>query len=153
MASETDVVEHEVRIAAGPRTVFEYFTDPAKLLCWIGTAATLDPRPGGVCAIKLGGGRAIVGRFVEVEPYRRIAMMWQWARRREVEMPAQKDLVEIRLVPDGNETVVRLTHERLRAAPTRPKRRFRQADTPTPSRGSSDAKRARRVARVSRKTP
>jgi hypothetical protein len=40
-------VEHEVRIAARPDTVFPYFTDPALMTQWMGVRATLDPRPGG----------------------------------------------------------------------------------------------------------
>src|SRR5947209_5025156 len=44
----TSVVEHEIRITARPETVFGYFTDPARLVQWMGADATLDPRPGGV---------------------------------------------------------------------------------------------------------
>src|SRR3954468_24892803 len=97
--SKTDsVIEHEVRVAASPDSVFEYFTDPARMVQWMGAEATLDPRPGGVCRIvfrpvdaielvdaafgdghrraggRLGPSRARVmaGEFVAVEPYRRI---------------------------------------------------------------------------------
>src|SRR4051794_33126100 len=49
--AETSVVEHEVRVAARPETVFSYFTDPVKMVQWMGAEATLDPRPGGVCRI------------------------------------------------------------------------------------------------------
>ncbi len=42
------LVEHEVRVAATPERVFDYFTDPAKMVMWMGIEATLDPRPGGV---------------------------------------------------------------------------------------------------------
>ena len=47
--NETDgLIEHEIRIAAAPEIVFAHFTDPAKMVRWMGTEATLDPRPGGV---------------------------------------------------------------------------------------------------------
>ena len=49
--SEASVVEHEIRVAARPETVFAYFTDPAKMVQWMGAEATLDPRPGGICRI------------------------------------------------------------------------------------------------------
>src|SRR5213080_2708377 len=48
---ETSATEHELRIAARPETVFGYFTDPEKMVQWMGAEATLDPRPGGVCRI------------------------------------------------------------------------------------------------------
>ena len=48
---ETSVTEHELRVAARPETVFAYFTDPVKMVQWMGVDATLDPRPGGVCRI------------------------------------------------------------------------------------------------------
>src|SRR2546429_3752964 len=104
--SETErLVEHEVRVAASPGTVFDYFTDPAKLVQWMGAEATLDPRPGGVCRIAFQPPRHRVeflsasfgvdreqaverfqqnsvgvmsGEFVEVDPHRRIAFTWGW---------------------------------------------------------------------------
>src|SRR3954469_24037444 len=93
----TSVVEHELRVAARPETVFAYFTDPARMVQWMGAEATLDPRPGGVCrivfqpsqaaaellaAVEQGTGpgpsdpRVMMGRFVEVDPYNRIALTW-----------------------------------------------------------------------------
>jgi uncharacterized protein YndB with AHSA1/START domain len=42
------VVDREVRIAARPETVFEFFVDPQKMIQWKGRKADLDPRPGGV---------------------------------------------------------------------------------------------------------
>ena len=71
--SETEqVVAHEVRVSAGPDTIFDYFTDPAKMVQWMGTEATLDPRPGGVCRISPSGQATMLGEFVEVDRPRRI---------------------------------------------------------------------------------
>ena len=42
---ETSVIVHELRVAARPETVFAYFTDPARMVRWMGAEATLDPRP------------------------------------------------------------------------------------------------------------
>jgi uncharacterized protein YndB with AHSA1/START domain len=91
---ETSVVEHEVRVAARPETVFAYFTDPARMVRWMGAEALLDPRPGGVCRIAFQPTQArledlgrslfeghseplarersgvMTGEFVEVQPYR-----------------------------------------------------------------------------------
>src|SRR4051794_22180211 len=101
---ETDSVEYRLKIAARPETVFAYFTDPEKMVRWLGEEATLDPRPGGVCRIvfRLSEARVaaaaatflgrerdsklaersdlgvMTGEYVEVDPYRRIAFSWGW---------------------------------------------------------------------------
>jgi uncharacterized protein YndB with AHSA1/START domain len=93
---ETSVVEHEVRIAARPETVFAYFTDPVKMVRWMGTEATLDPRPGGVCRINVVGVAPVLGKFVEVDPHRRIVFTWGWEEQL-FGMPPQSSAVEDRL--------------------------------------------------------
>jgi uncharacterized protein YndB with AHSA1/START domain len=77
--SETDaVLEYETRIVASPETVFQFFTDPAKMVQWMGTDATLDPRPGGVCRINPTGRAVMSGEFLEVDPPRRLLFTWGW---------------------------------------------------------------------------
>ena len=107
----TRVVAHEVRIDAPPETVFSYFTDPAKMVAWMGESATLDPRPGGMCRIAFPGGAAI-GSFVEVEPPRRVVFTWGWEERY-FDVPPGDTRVEVTLVPDEDGTRVRLTHTKL----------------------------------------
>ena len=109
---ETSVVEHEVRIQARPEIVFSYFTDPAKIVRWMGSEATLDPRPGGVCRIAFDDEAAALGAFVELEPNRRIVFTWGWEAQW-FQMPPQSTTVEVLLVPDGEATIVRLAHSRL----------------------------------------
>ena len=96
------LVEHEVRVAASPDSVFEYFTDPAKMVMWIGTEATLDPRPGGVCRINPSGQAAMLGEFVEVDRPRRIVFTWGWETA-QFKTPPQSTLVEVSLTPDGED--------------------------------------------------
>jgi uncharacterized protein YndB with AHSA1/START domain len=116
MPDPTDVVvEHEVRIAAPPETVFAYFTDPARLANWMGSSATLDPRPGGVCRVEFEGRAAALGEFVEVEPYERIVFTWGWEEGF-FDTPPQSTEVEVTLTPDDEGTVLRLTHRRLPTA-------------------------------------
>ncbi len=64
---QNDVLERELHIAARPETVFAFFTDPAKMIRWMGQAATLDPRPGGICLISIHG-HITRGEYVEVLP-------------------------------------------------------------------------------------
>jgi uncharacterized protein YndB with AHSA1/START domain len=108
-----DLVEHEVRVAASPDSVFEYFTDPAKMVEWMGTEATLDPRPGGVCRINPSGQAVMLGEFVEVDRPRRIVFTWGWETT-QFKTPPQSTLVEVSLTPDRGDTVVRLVHRRLK---------------------------------------
>ena len=108
-----DLVEHEVRVAASPDSIFEYFTDPAKMVKWMGVEATLDPRPGGVCRINPSGQAAMLGEFVEVDRPRRVVFTWGWETAL-FKTPPQSTLVEVSLTPDGEDTVVRLAHRRLK---------------------------------------
>lgn len=111
---ETDVVVREIRIAARPETVFSFFTDPAKMVRWKGRQATLDPRPGGVYRVDIDGKHIARGEFVEIVPYRRIVFTWGWEGGEPV--PPGSSTVEIVLVPDGDFTILRLTHQGLPAA-------------------------------------
>jgi uncharacterized protein YndB with AHSA1/START domain len=107
-------VEHEIRVAARPETVFAYFTDPARLVSWMGVDATLDPRPGGVCRITMNDAATMLGEFVEVDPYRRIVWTWGWEQA-VFAVPPQSTEVEVSFTPDGDDTIVRLAHRRLPA--------------------------------------
>lgn len=111
--SETDeVLEYEARVAASPETVFAFFTDPAKMVEWMGTEATLDPRPGGACRINTTGHAVMSGEFVEVDPPHRIVFTWGFETNL-FETPPQSTVVEVSLTPDGADTLVRLVHRRL----------------------------------------
>ena len=143
MPRGTEAIEHEIRIAASPEIVFNYFTDPARLVQWMGVDTTLDPRPGGVfrivfrptpevarfVATAVAGGderkareldlstNAVLGEFLEVEPFTRIVFTWGYEKDL-FSMPPQASVVEVVLEPDGEETVLRLQHSRLPAGAT-----------------------------------
>ena len=108
----TRTVEHEIRIDARPETVFEFFTDPAKLVGWMGSQATLDPRPGGVfrLAMRRHAGEAVVsGEFVEVIPHSRVVFTWGFVPNL-FGVPPGSSRVEVSLTPDGEATLVRIVH-------------------------------------------
>jgi uncharacterized protein YndB with AHSA1/START domain len=113
--AETDVVEHEVRVNASPETVFAYFTDPAKMVQWMGVEATLDPRPGGVTRIAVNSEAIMQGQFLEVVPHSRVVFSWGWEDHRFDVAPAST-VVEVSLTPEDQGTRVRVTHRRLPAA-------------------------------------
>jgi uncharacterized protein YndB with AHSA1/START domain len=103
------VVECDVRIDASPETVFDFFTDPAKAVRWMGSRATLDPRPGGVYRVEMDEQWIAIGEYVEVDPPRRVVFTWGWKDDLEGMAPGSST-VEVDLVPDGDATVVHLVH-------------------------------------------
>ena len=76
--NSTRAVEREIRIAAAPDVVFEFFVDPAKMLRWKGTTAELDPRPGGLYRVNVTGREVTRGEYVEIVPHSRIVFTWGW---------------------------------------------------------------------------
>lgn len=132
----SEVIEHQIRVAAPPETVFAYFTDPVRIVQWLGEQATLDPRPGGVFRVvfqppqpvverlweAFGGDReqpperleevAVVGRFLGVDPPRHIAFTWGFESEPS-SATQQSTAVEVSLTTEGQETLVHLVHRGL----------------------------------------
>jgi uncharacterized protein YndB with AHSA1/START domain len=109
--SETSVVEREIRIEAEPETVFLFFTDPARMVRWLGMGATLDPRPGGVFRVDTITDYSLEGEYVAVEPHNRIVFTWGYGSFPDPNpLPPGSSTVEVDLVPDGEATIVRLRH-------------------------------------------
>lgn len=113
-AEATETITHEVRIAARPETIFEFFTDPAKMVRWKGRIARLDARVGGEYHVDINGRDIARGEYLEVDPPRRVVFSWGWMGEGHP-IPPGTTKVEITLTPDGDETVVRLVHSGLPA--------------------------------------
>jgi uncharacterized protein YndB with AHSA1/START domain len=109
-----DAVEREVRIAARPETVFEFFTDPEKMIRWKGGRAELDPRPGGIYRVEINDQAVALGEYVEVDRPGRIVFTWGWEGQEsgpgEHAVPPGSSRVEITLEALGDGTLVRLRH-------------------------------------------
>ena len=105
-------VEREVRIAARPETVFEFFVDPQKMCEWKGRKAELDPRPGGTYRVEINDQAIARGEFVEIEAPSRVVFTWGWEGQQSGEhaVPPGSSRVEVDLIPDGDGTLVRLRH-------------------------------------------
>ena len=73
---ETSVVEREIRVEAERQDVFGYFTDPTKMVRWMGIGATLDPRPGGLYRCVVHDTATVLGEYVVVEPPTRVEFTW-----------------------------------------------------------------------------
>ena len=94
--TEPLVVRREIQVAAPPSTVFAFLTDPEKILRWMGTEATVDPHPGGIYLVNVGGKSVARGSFTEVIPVHRLAYSFGWEGRENV--PPGSSLIEIDLL-------------------------------------------------------
>jgi uncharacterized protein YndB with AHSA1/START domain len=105
-------VEVRTRIAASPETVFEFFTDPDKMIQWMGRSAELDARPGGAFRCDINGRHIASGEYVEIEPPHRVVFSWGWEGEDAMVVPGASR-VEVRLTRDGDATDVFLIHSEL----------------------------------------
>jgi uncharacterized protein YndB with AHSA1/START domain len=101
----------ERRIAAPPSAVFAYLTDSERWARWQGRSAVIEPTPGGLFSMSVANDTTAQGRFVSVEPDRRIVFTWGWVGH--PTLPPGSSTVEIELDGDGDGTLVRLTHRGL----------------------------------------
>jgi uncharacterized protein YndB with AHSA1/START domain len=108
--AEVDYVEKEVRIAARPEVVFEFFTNPVKMVRWKGVDAMLDPRPGGTYRVNVTGKEVALGEYVEIVPYSRIVLTWGWEGS---QIAPGSTRVELDFIPDGDGTILKLRHSGL----------------------------------------
>ena len=111
MAAGTLTVNAEIRIEAPPDSVFPFLTDPEKIVRWKGVDATVEASPGGVYRVNVTGTKHAVGEYVEIDPPRRVVFTWGWEG--DEQLPPGSSTVTIELIPDGDATIVRLTHSGL----------------------------------------
>lgn len=111
--AQGDVLEREIRIAARPETIFAFFTDPAKMIQWMGKDVLLDPRPGGIFRNDIDGQHIARGEYVEIRPYSRVVFTWGWENTSDP--PPGASTVEVTLTADGDGTILRLRHSGLSA--------------------------------------
>ena len=102
----------EIFIEAPPSVVFQFLTDPTKIIRWMGIRAEMDPNCGGVYRLHLNRREVILGEYLEVVADTRLVFSWEW------ESPshgisAGSTRVEIDLEPDGKGTRARLSHRQL----------------------------------------
>jgi uncharacterized protein YndB with AHSA1/START domain len=113
-SSVADKVTVEVNVEASPETIFPFFIDPEKLVRWKGMSAELDPRPGGIYSVDVTPQALARGKYLEIDPPRRVVFTWGWEGDEEV--PPGSSTVEVTLEPNVDSTLVRLVHSGLPAA-------------------------------------
>lgn len=104
------------RINAAPARVFRAWTEAAQLMKWMHpgdaevTRADLDARVDGRYLIRYlktdGRELEVSGQYLEVVPDAKLVFTWAWRS-----SPEQESLVTVLLRPDGNGTLLTLTHE------------------------------------------
>ena len=107
-----DAVVVERRIAARPETVFSFFTDRERWLSWMGVDGQFSFEPDGLYRTRVTGDNHAAGRFLEIDPPKRVVFTWGWESGG-VPVPPGSSTVEISLTPDGDGTLLRLIHRDL----------------------------------------
>jgi uncharacterized protein YndB with AHSA1/START domain len=112
----TEPIVHERQIDASPETVFAFFTEPEKLTRWLCEEATVDPRPGGICAqthIGRNGDRySMRGEFVELVFPSRIVFTWGFENEN-MDVRPGASTVDVTLEPRDGGTWLTLVHRDL----------------------------------------
>jgi uncharacterized protein YndB with AHSA1/START domain len=103
-----EAIQREMTIDADAATVFAFFTDPDRLIRWIGVTAELEPQAGGIMLVEVHPGRVAHGEFKEVVPVTRLAYTFGWEGDQSV--PPGSSLIEVDLIPKNGSTMVRFTH-------------------------------------------
>jgi uncharacterized protein YndB with AHSA1/START domain len=108
-AETAATVERELRIAANPETVFDFFVDPDRMIQWMGREAELDPRPGGTFRVDLNGRHISRGEYVEVDRPNRVVFTFGWEGGTSIVEPGAST-VEVNFEADGDGTLLRFQH-------------------------------------------
>ena len=107
------MIDKTVHIGAPPEVVWRYFTDPDRMLRWLGPA-DLDPRAGGHLRTRLADGPLVEGEYVELTPYERLVFTFGWAHTPGVpDLPPGSSRVEVTLERTEAGTTLRLRHTHL----------------------------------------
>jgi len=101
----------EVLVRAEPSTIFKFLIEPG-LQSWLGTDVDFDARPGGIYKVNVVGDHHALGEFTEVVENEKVVFTFGWNEPGHP-IPAGSTKVAITLIPEGDETLVRLVHSGL----------------------------------------
>ncbi|WP_373230893.1 SRPBCC family protein [Cohnella sp.] len=106
--NSSDKLMKEIFIECRPETLFSFFTDPDKLVRWMGRHVLLEPSIGGKYRIDVNGSDIAMGEYKEIVPNEKIVMTWGWEKSKLV--PPGSSTIEFKLTPKDNGTLLMLTH-------------------------------------------
>ena len=102
------IVERETVVACTPDEAWRWWTEPDRLVRWMGSVAELDLRPGGAIRISYANGAVMAGELVSLDPPRRLEFTWGWEDPAEVVRPGGSSVeVAFHSVDGGTLVVVR----------------------------------------------
>lgn len=67
--TDSEKITKEIFIECRPQTLFSFFTDPDKLVRWMGKHVLLEPKIGGKYRIDVNGSDIAMGEYLEIVPY------------------------------------------------------------------------------------
>ena len=88
----------EIVIDASPETIWPFLTEPDRHVEWLGTEVEIDPRPGGVYRVLVGGQHPSAGEYLEVVPQEKVVFTFGWEEK-DHPIPAGSTTIEITLHP------------------------------------------------------
>jgi uncharacterized protein YndB with AHSA1/START domain len=106
----TEPFTTEVDLPAPVEEVFRHLTDPAAMVCWMGQHANLEPVPGGAFEVDING-VPVRGRYLEVDPPRRVLVSWGVTGN--LDLPPGATQVEFTLTRTVDGTRLRVVHRGL----------------------------------------
>jgi uncharacterized protein YndB with AHSA1/START domain len=110
--ADDEPLTKQIFIDAPPAEVFPYLTQSEKYVLWMGLAAEIDARPGGIFKVDPNTRDIIFGEFLEVRAPHRIVFTWGWKQPGHP-VPAGSTRVEIELQAKDGGTLLTLRHYHL----------------------------------------
>ena len=106
------LAQHEVVINAPVTEVYRQLSTVEGLLRWIAVDAVSEPEPGGRLQWTHENGATMVGRFLELDPPRRLVIAYGW-KDDLMGVPPESTIVEIDLIEQDGRTTLKLLHKSL----------------------------------------
>jgi uncharacterized protein YndB with AHSA1/START domain len=103
------LAEHRIVLDAPASEVYRLLTTVEGLLRWIAVDAIVDPVPGGRLQWTHENGATMVGRFLALDPPRRLVIAYGW-RDDLMGVPPESTTVEIELEEHEGRTTLTLVH-------------------------------------------
>jgi uncharacterized protein YndB with AHSA1/START domain len=103
------LAKHRVVLDAPASEVYRHLTTVEGLLRWIAVEAVVEPVPGGRLQWTHENGATMVGRFIELDPPRRIVIAYGW-KDDLMGVPPESTTVEIELEEHEGRTTLTLVH-------------------------------------------
>jgi uncharacterized protein YndB with AHSA1/START domain len=101
-----------IEVAASPKTVFRFLSDPLKFKMWMGRESTISPEEGGALAVSYPNGDLATGTIEEVVLDERIVFTWGYRDSAHTLAPGSTRVtITVEAVAHGS--VVTLRHEGL----------------------------------------